>query len=831
MTFKRIIYIFICLCILSFRLGAQNYIVGGLVHEEGTQNPIPLANVTVVGHTRGVVANIDGQFTIELEPGDSLLEVSALGYVEALVPVSPRGSKELIIELGFHSYGLGEVVVLPRENPAHPLLRALIAKKKRNNPDLYETYRYEKYKKWEYQMTNLGEKLRDARIFKNHQEVFKQQEDGRFYLPVFFSEELSLNEYQKTPLKRRTTLLAENSSGLSFLDDLEVSGYTASLDVGYNFYENFIKLYGKNFVSPLADNGLFYYRYYLVDSAMVDGVMNYTIEYKPKRPVEYVFYGEFELESKHFSVLKLTASLSPDANINFIQKLNLAVSYQMVDGDKPFLKRNHVEVLIDYYPGNDTSANRMGLLSSSLSTYSKVDLSSPQELNLSNNSLSYESLKAVKYDEYSLADWERLRHEELNDVDQEVYKNINEINNIPAVKMLDRTAEMILTGYYDMGHIEIGPYLNFINANRLEGLHLGIGGRTSEEISKHWLFSGEVGYGFQDEKWKGAVGVGYKFPGVRRRVAQLFYANSVARIGENERILYLYENKMTPSEDNIVSAMFRRDTIDELTYNKEIKFSLENEWFTGFSSTLKFIAQKQETPPYYPFMRNGQAVDAVYNGEITLSNRITFKDRFIDKGMRRIYLNTEEPVFHLAASIGTYYMDEDVGVYSRLHATMKHNIFFGQTKLIYALESGMVFGKAPYVLLESPRGNSTYGYAKYKFNMMHNLEYVNDKYVHVFADYHLNGFILNRFPFLKRLKFNELFTFRMMLGDLDEKHFEVLNLPQGTSSAHWKPYIELGVGLENVLRFFRFDAIWRLTEPTRDNDARLGIRAGFYIDF
>ncbi len=820
--------LFLANCIFAV---AQEVRVTGTVYESGTELPIPMASVVVGNTSLGTVADENGYFSLLIPTSERVLYFSAIGYEDLKFHLSEGVSTKLKIEMEYIAYGLEEIVILPTENPAHPILRKMVRNKPQNNPGEYPEYEYEKYQKWDYKLVNLGEKLSQSRMFRNHQEVLKKQEDGRYSLPVFFSEELSENQYQKEPLKRKHTLLAENSLGLSFLDDLEISGYVASMDVEVNFYDNYMRLFGKNFVSPLSNNGLFYYRYYLIDSTTVGDVVHYTLSYKPKRPIENVFFGEFVIESKNYSVVSIHAVLSPDANINFIQKLKFDVDYKLHDESKPFYSRSRMQLLIDYYPGSDTSGNRMSLESKVTSVFDKVKLTLPAPIELTAGALNYEKVKQKGYDQVSVQQWEGLRHEELNAAELSVRKNIDDINNIPMVKHLDRLAEMALTGYYDCGKIEIGPYLNFINFNRLEKLHLGLGARTSDEVSKNWLFWGELGYGFGDHKWKGAGGIAYKFPETRRRVINLAYNNTVSRIGGSDRILYLYENRMTPSEDNIISALFQRDTIDELSYEKSIALSYEHEWFSGFSSKLSWYGREHFSPPFYPFVQNGNPVSRYSHFEFTIDHRISFKERVLDKGNRRIYINSYRPVLHIVGGVGGYSAGHENGRYGRLHMTMAHTAFLGQAKLVYALETGMIVGRVPYTLLEFPRGNETFGYAKYKFNMMNNLEYVHDKYVHVYADYYLNGFFFSRFPFLKRMKFNEVLSFKMALGELSDKNKEVLELPDGLRGLGWSPYIELGAGVENVLRFFRFDLIWRVRPESQQYDTSLGIRAGFYIDF
>ena len=123
--------------------------------------------------------------------------------------------------------------------------------------------------------------------------------DSTKFLPIYFSEQLVYNEVQRNPLKQKSTVLADKTSGVGVLDDYEISGYTSALDIEVNFYDNFINLFSQNFVSPLADNGWFYYKYFLSDSTKLpDGHKQYRIEFIPRRLGDKVFKGYLTTETR-----------------------------------------------------------------------------------------------------------------------------------------------------------------------------------------------------------------------------------------------------------------------------------------------------------------------------------------------------------------------------------------------------------------------------------------------------------------------------------------------------------------------------------------------------
>jgi hypothetical protein len=164
--------------------------------------------------------------------------------------------------------------------------------------------------------------------------------------------------------------------------------------------------------------------------------------------------------------------------------------------------------------------------------------------------------------------------------------------------------------------------------------------------------------------------------------------------------------------------------------------------------------------------------------------------------------------------------------YARIHSTLKHKVYIGQTEFNYALEGGMYFGTLPYSMLEIPRGNKTFGFYTYDFNMMNYLEFCNDKYIYAYVDYFLNGKLFHKIPYLYRSGLREVIGFKAMLGSLSDRHLAMLDMPDKVSGVNGG-YIEFNIGVDNILRFFRVDALYRLTQKNFVNAPTWGLRAQF----
>ncbi|MBP5419487.1 MAG: carboxypeptidase-like regulatory domain-containing protein [Bacteroidales bacterium] len=829
-VYLRISILILLIHSLSIKAQVRQRTYEGVVIDGRTGESLPLANVYLKGTLIGVTSDFDGVWKISIPAKSDSLSFNVMGYADLSVPVSQLKLTGNLIEMYESSLSIAEVTVSPDDAPRR-LMRRVIAAKKRNDPSQYERTSFEKYTRWEYALNNISDRLKNkGPLLSTTQDFMRVRDDSSRYLPVYFSETISRNETQKDPSKQRSTIIADQTHGVDIFKQYEIGGFSSSLDVDVSFYNNTVKLLGAGFVSPIADNALNYYKYYITDSTYVgpDSVKVYTVKYRPKTEGNLTFIGTMDIETKYYSIKRIDAEMPKYTNINFVKKFNITSTYQLVGDSLPFYDTNNMEMHIDYMPVA-SSKKRLEVMCKMFNSQRDVELNDLSPLSLSHRSLAYETQKSKGYKNQDSTFWNSNRHQVLSDEESQVVESIDSINNVKTVKAFSRMVKLAMTGYLDLGLFEIGPYTEMFNTNKIEGVHIGCGGRTSEEISENWTMMAVLGYGFKNSRPTYQGGVSYKFNTNMRRVVDLNYYDRLVKIGENENILYLYENMLTTNETNIVAQIFKREEIDELMYEQKLNLKYDHEWRTGLSSKLSANYTWQYSPKYYPFTQNGDDIFCVKRFEVSLDTRYSYKEKFIDAGVQRIYMSTDYPVVHFVVAAGRTNVGNEEGNYARVHTTLKHDVFFGQTELKYAVEGGMFFGDPmPYTMLEMPRGNKTYGLYNYDFNLMNYLEFVNDRYIYVYADYSLGGRLINLIPRASRIGLREVVGFKAMLGHFDDRHLLALDIPDKINGANGS-YLELNAGIDNILRFFRVDAVWRVTDQNCSGAPKFGIRVQFNL--
>ena len=189
-------------------------------------------------------------------------------------------------------------------------------------------------------------------------------------------------------------------------------------------------------------------------------------------------------------------------------------------------------------------------------------------------------------------------------------------------------------------------------------------------------------------------------------------------------------------------------------------------------------------------------------------------------------MSTDYPIIHVSLGGGQVFYSGKQNYYGKISGTIKQYWLLGQTGLNYAVEAGMYFGKLPYTMLDIPRGNETFALYAFDFNMLNYMEYIHDKYLHAYLEYHLNGFLLHRLPVLKKTRLREVFSAKGMIGSLSDKHQQIVQFPLGTTKMS-NPYIELGAGIENIFRLFKIEAVWRVRPQSILGAPTFGLRVNF----
>ncbi|HPR32374.1 MAG TPA: DUF5686 family protein, partial [Prolixibacteraceae bacterium] len=708
---------------------------------------------------------------------------------------------------------LGEVVIHPDENPAFRIIRNAIGKKKQNNPMKAKTLACNAYTK--ILVHSLNEK---ENIFSNKKG-----------LPIFFSEKISQNYLQQNPYYEKGNILLERQEGLGFFNELSIVGYSSNLSVEFNFYDNIVKMFDKPFYSPIHDNALAIYNFYLRDSLSTPFGKEYFIEFRPKNPHDLAFKGHMKIVDEQWFISEITTQVNVDANLNYVNKLDIYQTFVPVNDSLIFFHINQTKAELKITKDNaflnldfTGLVNKKTVYSDVLMDFPKVEPGKEESV----WSIIYPMKKEIRNE----AMMDLLRPELLSDTELKAIGTIDSLNNDWKIKSADALSRMFLTGYIPGDLFELGPYLELIKYNKVEGYRFTLAGRTSTKLTKNTMLYGHVGYGTSDREWKYGVGLKHKFRHPNRRIVSAEFRNDLSKLGDSRSIFLIKENMMVSGEDNIIASIFTNKPLEQLS--REIRYSAgyEHEWRRGLSSSLNVNSRRIHAGIYWPFSKNGQAIDYITTQELTLGLRLSWGEKITDDYCRRYYLNTDYPVINLRATGGFYQTPYDRKEFVTLRGVVRHDFTLGTSLIDFILETGLTLGDMPFPLLEIHRSDQSLGFARFSFNMMREMEFASDRFISLMAQYHLNGLFFNRIPLLKKMGIREVFSAKLLWSHLGTNHTRIMDFPHTVFDAQ-SPYAEVSVGIENFFQYLRVDAVWRLTHLHHPGITPFGIRARFDVSF
>lgn len=814
-------YYFLLFFFLSCLPGmAQKTIITGKVLDAETNEAIPFVNIGFQHSLIGTISETDGSFYLATPKATDTLLVSSVGYEMQRIHITKGITQNLEIKLQPKSIALDAVVVKPGENPAFEILRRINDHKKQNNPEKLSNYQYNAYTKLRLDLNNIDENFKDSRLIKDFSFVFDYMDSSEVfnknYLPLLITETVSKVYRSKNPPVNREVIEAFKISGI---ENKTVSQFTGKMYQSLNIYDDFILFFDPGFVSPIAGVGRMYYKYFLEDSAFIDGSWCRKISFRPKRKQERTFHGFFWVADTSYAIKKVQLRVSSDVNLNLLKDMIATYEYDKINDTTWFLTNE--DLIIDF----NIAEKSYGFFGRKTAVYDSIILGEqvPEPVKKMTTDTYIEEDKVDKSDEF----WEQNRKTELSGEDHKIYTMVDSIKKVPMFKTLNTVVNMLTNYYIVTGPIELGPYYTTYSSNVIEGPRVRLGGRTSNKFSTKIMPGGHIAYGFKDKEFKYGLFTTYMFNTNPRRTTTVSYYHDIRQLGKSENAFL---------DDNYLTSILRRNPNYKLTMVDQFTAFYEHEWALGFSNTFKFYHQTVFATDYVPFEQVNMAFDtisvsSITSSEITLSTHFAYREKFLWGKFERRSMGSQYPTLDLDLTFGPKGVWGSDYEYYKIRLKISDKLEtnpFGYLK--YRITAGKIFGTLPYPLLKLHEGNETYAYDPLSFNMMNYYEFVSDEYVSLFAEQHFQGLFLNKIPLLRRLHWREVVGCNILYGNLSEKNKSVMMFPEGLSELS-VPYYEAGAGIENIFKLFRIDALWRFSYLDHPHTSPFGIRASMQLTF
>lgn len=821
----KVLFFFILLPLFTL---SQTTRVKGTVTDAITGEVMPFVTVRFLNAKIGTITDTAGNYFLDTYYATDTLVFSFSGYLKVKKHINLDKEQTIDVLLPVLTTDYQEVIVkAPDEFPSTILHKKVIANKPINNKEKLEAYEYEVYNKIQLDINNLQDKFNDRGVVKKLDLIthyIDSAEDGTSFLPVILSESVSDYYFKKNPKKKREIVKASRITGI---ENLELNQFMGDMYLDINIYDNNIDMFNKSFVSPVSSFARNFYRFYLEDSTFIDNYWCYKLTFKPKRTGDMTFEGEMWIHDTTYAVKSFSANISPWTNINYIQGLYINHEFEQVEPEVWMLTEE--KMIADIKLTKKTGL--LGLYGRRHSTRQsyKINEEKDPDFYKSNSTVEVLDSASLRSDEY----WAKIRHQPLAPKEEGINQMVDSLNHIRFFKSLKNIVYFISTGFFPLGKVELGDAFSLFSFNPVETFRLGLALRTSNKFSRRLELGGRLAYGFGDERFKYGASVRYNISPKKRGMLSLYYNYDLEQIGQSST---------AASVGSTFGTLFRTGPMDKLTFVEKVGVNLEKDirkdviLFGGFEwKEYTALGLANYVRPN-PLTGNGDTISRIQTTEFTLRYRWAKNEEFISGAFDRKSIRSKFPIISVQGIFGVKGLLGADYNYQKFDLFIEHVAKLGVIgRLKYQVNFGYIHGRAAYPFLKVHEGNQSYWLSNSSFNKMNFFEFISDRYVSLWVEHHFDGAFFDRIPLIKKAKFRLVVTGRGLYGAIDSRHSSEMILPAFTKKFGNTPYIEVAMGIENILKLIRVDVFWRLThlDPGVDvTDIKaFGIRAKYYINF
>lgn len=846
------------LLLLIFSLAIDAQTIRGVVVDEETGDSIPHPGLQYKKGKVVVSGGSDGSFSIP-RLNDEYLTVSAVGYKTLQILIGPNTPTRMRITLKPDTKRLKEVTVRGKKgkysrknNPAVELMKRVIAAKKRNDLENHDYYRYDKYQKLTLAVNDITPAEVEKEKGKNRQWLVNQIEfcpyNNKLILPLSVDETVTQHIYRKDPKKEKTIVLGQRATGVNDLIQTGEMLNTVLKDVftDVDLYDDQIRLLQYPFTSPIGKDAIAFYRFYIVDTVYVDRDECYHLEFTPNNQQDFGFRGElWVLTDSTLHVKKCRLSLPRKSDVNFTDNLSVTQEFTKLPNGEWVLTTDDMYVEMSVV---DFLTKAVVIRTTRMTDYAFDPI--PDKAFKGKAKVKYDPSSRMRGDDF----WADNRTVELTGSERGMGTFIDNLTKTKGFKYLLFGMKVLIENYVETGGkthpslVDIGPINTMVSTNFIDGMRTRLSAQTTANLNPHLFVSGYYARGWDSRKnyYKGQVTYSFN----KKEYMPWEFPKRTLTFTSTYDVCSPSDKFMPTDKDNVFTSFKWTDVDKMMFYNRqELAFEYEQDW--GFKTKVKLKTEENEACGklyFTPLSLYDAETPAIEHGKIrtteaSIELRYAPGETYVNTKQRRLKINYDPPVFTLSHTVGVKGVLGGDYNYNFTEASVYKRFWLNSWgKLDVTLKGGIQWNKVPFPLLIMPAANLSYIVEDETFNMINNMEFLNDRYASLDVSWDLNGKIFNRIPLIKKLKWREWLGVKVLWGTLTDKNNPTLaanagdpllmQFPEGSyvMDPH-RPYIELIAGIHNIFKIFHVQFVHRLNYnglPTaKKNGVRLMMRFTF----
>lgn len=808
---RKFVFLFFIFPALS--ISAQT-IEGTIKDTEG--HILPFASILVKGTSFGVSANQEGKFSIHLNPGKYILSCHYVGYAtsekEIIVDTSNQKINFVLVQ---QKLTLKEVIIKENsEDPAYEIIRNAI-KKRRFYQKQVKAFQAQVYIKGMIRMISLPGKILGQKIPEDDRSEMGLDSSGKGI--IYLTESLtkvSAEEPNKLKLEVVSTRVSGNN-GLGF-----------SFPAFLSFYDNNVniadELNPRGFVSPIAENALSFYKYKFLGTFFEDGNEVNVITVIPKRNFAPLFSGIINITENDWRIFSCDLALTKKSQLEILDSLEIKQMYVPVEKNIWRIKNQLLHFSFNQF---DLKAE-----GNFVNVYSEYNLNPKFPKGFFDRTI-------IKYDtavnKKPHAYWDSVRPVPLEPAEIKDYKSKDSafaLRNDSSKKNIDslrkkqgpvKLSQIFWSGinrrhysYTNNYRIQFDPLLKTLQYNIVEGLAVNpsfVISKFSKKLNSEISFIADARYGFNNNHLNPWAGFKFSskdvfdpdkkmkrqsfFVAGGKRVSQFYkesqitgLTNSIGTLLYGTNDMKIYENYFaktgfTKKWESGISFLIETEYEDRLPINNTTDFIFNKKWQYRLTPNYPVEIESTQFPRHQAVVAHASVI--IQPGQ-----------RYIQFPTYKMAIGSTYPTFTFDYSKGfknIFGSDVDYDKWS-LNVADEDNLKLAGV-VNYSVTIGGFLNNKSVFAQDYKHFNSSYSHfageyvSSLQLATTYEFSNVSTFYSELLFEHHSNGLLTNKIPGFKRLNWN---------------------LVEGVNALYINPntrYSEVFVGLENIFKLFRIDAV------------------------
>ncbi|QHL88362.1 carboxypeptidase-like regulatory domain-containing protein [Nibribacter ruber] len=389
-------------------------------------------------------------------------------------------------------------------------------------------------------------------------------------------------------------------------------------------------------------------------------------------------------------------------------------------------------------------------------------------------------------------------------------------------------ADVFVTGYsyrnsFERTSYTVEPITRIWQYNTVEGLvaNLRLGYSKRFEDGRNYSITPTVRYGFSNEQFNAKVAAGYQYNLIKRQSIGMEAGRFVSQFNAQDPItpfintvytLLAEENWQKLYQRDYLRLWHQRELVNGLSATFMVDYAQRRMLFNTTDYTWRDRAHKEFTSNE-PINAEVASTAFPEHEALTASVVLSYKpgQEYISHPDRKINLGSKWPTFTAQYRKGiSGLLGSDVD-YDLITLGVRDELKLGLLGTsTYSASIGTFWRKKQLYFIDFKHfeGNRTLLSGDFSgFQLLDYYRYsTQSTYVEAHYSHHFNGFILNKVPLLRKLKWQEV-------GSVNYLHT--------AAAGH---YLELGVGLEHLFKVVRVDFFTAFQEKVKVSS---GLRVGF----